>query len=84
MTPTISIQLDLDSCQYELMCESYSRIAPAGPRIFRAPPHPDVKFRHDTLSAAQTDAQKIRDYLSNLGTRKQSKQAIREFAATHA
>lgn len=84
MTPTIHIEFDSDEGDYVLMCESYSRVAPAGPRLFRAPPYPEIQFRHAEIEQAEADASKLRAYLATLTPRKQSKQAIREYSAAHA
>lgn len=71
-------QFDAESGLWELYCSSKGmRAMPAGPRIFRGPPHPVVQFAHETKAAAERDAQKIREYLANLPERKISKKEIR-------
>jgi len=67
MTPTLSITYDMESAHYVIMAESHGRSAVAGPRILRAPPHPDVQWRHDTQEAAEADVQKLRQYFDGLG-----------------
>ncbi len=52
--------------------------APAGPRIFRGPPHPEVAFVHDSPDAAEEDARKIRVYLTGLPKKPASKKKTYE------
>ena len=81
-TPTISVQFDFDDGAYVLMATSYGRTQPAGPRLFRAAPHPDIAFAHPTEEAAEADAQKLRAYLDSLGQRKgPSKAKLRKLGA---
>jgi hypothetical protein len=63
MTPTISTALDLDDGLWHIEATSYGRTQPAGPRLFRAQPWPDIQFQHDTQEAAERDAAKLRAYL---------------------
>lgn len=77
MTPSISTTFDLATCEHVLMATSYGRAAEAGPRLFRAPPHPDIKFRHDSLTDAERDADKLRAYFAGLG-KGPSKAALRK------
>ena len=80
---TISIEHDFDTDSYALLCASHGLSPmPAGPRLFRARPYPPIKFAHSTLSDAEKDAQKLRDYLSSLPAKKESKKAEREAAAS--
>jgi hypothetical protein len=62
-----------------MVADGQMRSMPAGPRIFRAPPIPDVLFVHSTREAAETDAGKIRVYLSALEPRRQSKKELQKF-----
>lgn len=78
MTPRIFTQFDTESGEFDLMCESYGRTVPAGPRLFRAPPHPRIKFHHETMADAETDAEKMRTYLRNISDRRPSKQKSRQ------
>ncbi len=55
--------------------------APAGPRLFRASPHPNIQFTHETAEAANKDAEKLRAYIANLTPKKQSKRELREVGA---
>jgi hypothetical protein len=80
MTPTISTAYDLDSGEYVMHITSHGRTMPAGQRIFRAPPHPDVRFRHESEAEAESDAAKVHAYLAGLGTKRMTKQKIREGA----
>ncbi len=77
-TPRILIEFDAESGEYTLMCESYSRVAPAGPRLFRAPPHPPIAFRHETQAGAEKDAALLRHYLANVGKKQPSARAMRQ------
>ena len=79
--PTISVTLDADTMTYVIMTTSHGRTEPCGPRIFRAPPHPDVAFSHESAEGAERDAAKIRAYLANLSPRKVSKTAARKEGA---
>lgn len=54
--------MDMDA--YTLLCESYHAVVPAGPRLFRTFPRPAVKFSHPSLADAETDAEKLRQYLA--------------------
>lgn len=67
MTSTISTAYDMDTAEHVLMVTSHGRTAEAGPRILRAPPHPDVKWRHDSLVDAERDAATLRRYFDGLG-----------------
>jgi hypothetical protein len=81
MIPRIFIQLDTDSGEFDLMCESHGRVAPAGPRLFRAPPHPRIKFHHETMADAEVDAQQMRTYLGHITKRSPSKSESRKIGA---
>lgn len=76
----IFVELDLDDEKFALMCDD-GRMKPtvAGQRLFRAPPHPQIEFRHATMEAAETDAGKLRAYLAQLTTKKPSKKQRQEF-----
>lgn len=86
MTPSthqqlrIFTQYDSETGEFELVCtDDRMRPMPMGPRIFRAPPHPDVKFRHETLKEAEAAAGVIRTYLANLTPKRQTKKELREY-----
>lgn len=80
--PIITVIFDEDSGLWELYCTSYGRSQPAGPRLFRAPPHPDIRFQHETHEAAAKDAATLRQYLEGLGQRKgPSKAKLRKLGA---
>ena len=66
--PLITIEHDMDNEVFNLMVTSYARTTPAGPRLFRSPPHPPISFSHSTREAAQTDAGKLQAYLDGLPT----------------
>lgn len=61
--PVISVELDIDTEEYSLMVTSYGYTATAGERLFKAPPHPEIQFKHTTRDAAQTDAVKLQKYI---------------------
>jgi len=65
--PAISVVFDFGSEEYVLMATSYGRSSPAGPRILRAAPHPDVQWRHIDEASAEADAKKLRAYFDGLG-----------------
>ena len=62
---TITIEYDADTDRYHLMV-SDGRMSPmpAGPRLFRAPPFPEIKWAHDALEGAKLDASKLQRYVS--------------------
>ncbi len=76
----IFVELDLDDEKFVLMCDD-GRMKPtvAGQRLFRAPPHPEIQFRHATMEAAEADAGKLRAYIAQLSTKKLSKKQRQEF-----
>lgn len=81
-TPQISTSYDLDTGQWQLFATSYSRTEPAGPRLFRAPPFPDISFTHDTEDAANKDAAKLREYLAGIAVKRgPSKAKLRKIGA---
>lgn len=61
--PTITIQEDLD-LGYVIVATSYGRTEPAGERLFRAPPWPEIRFVHDTMGGAEKDAATLREYIA--------------------
>lgn len=74
---TISIAHNEDTDQFDLMVsDGRMRAMPAGPRIFRAPPHPDVAFAHDTKKQAEGAADAVRKYLSTI--KEPTKRQVRE------
>lgn len=63
----ISTTFDPEDGVYRLMVsDGKLSNAPAGPRLFRAEPHPDIRFEHATREEAETDAAKLRAYLAAL------------------
>lgn len=64
--PKITIEYDLDADRWTLMATSYSRTTPAGPRLFRAPPWPDIAFEHDNEASASHDAGLLQRYLDEV------------------
>ncbi len=51
--------------------------APCGARLFRGPPIPDIKFSHVSQHTAEIDAAKLRAYIAEHYTKKQSKKELR-------
>lgn len=77
---TLYPQYDMDTGMYEIwVSDERMRPMPAGPRIFRAPPLPDVKFCHEDMSSAQKDCRTIMTYLSTL-KKQPTKKEIKEYA----
>ena len=82
ITPTITVSQDMDSGLFELYATSYGRTVVAGPRLFRAPPHPDIRWQHDTAEEAATAAATLTRYLEGLQARKgPSKRLLRKLGA---
>ncbi len=76
----IFTEFDLDTERYVLMADCGRMAAtPAGPRLFRGPPHPVIQFNHTTPEAAEADAVKLRAYLAGLNSKKPSKKEKQEF-----
>jgi len=55
---------DADTMEYVIMVRSFNKTEFCGPRIFRAPPHPEVAFRHHSEAAALADVVKIEAYFA--------------------
>ncbi len=68
--PIISVAFDMDEGLHVLMATSHSHTAIAGERIFRAEPHPSIKFRHEREEDANRDAGVLRSYLEECATGK--------------
>lgn len=79
--PAITIAYDMDSETYILEATSYGRTTPAGTRLFRAPPHPDINFRHTEREAADKDAATLRAYIDLTWIKPPNKKKQREFVA---
>lgn len=75
---TIAVQLNLDTGLHEIWAENFGFWAPGGPRLFRAPPHPNVKWEHADASAAERDAEAVRQYLARVGDKRQSKAELKK------
>ena len=69
----ITVEFSLDTGLYHLMCESHGRVATAGPRILRGPPHPQIAWKHETEEAAEKDAAKLRAYFDALPVARKTK-----------
>jgi hypothetical protein len=68
--PVISVSYDADEGKYVLMATSHARTAPAGVRMFRAEPWPEVQFQHDDEAPALRDAAVLRHYLDECASGK--------------
>ena len=67
---------------WRILATNYGRTEPAGERIFRAPPHPEIKYVHTTRESAQADADKLTRYLNECTAKSRpSKRALRAFGA---
>lgn len=58
---------------YALFATGLGGTAIAGPRLFRAPPWPDIRWVCDTREGAEREARKLQDYLDALPARKKGK-----------
>lgn len=78
----ISVTQNFETDLYELQVTAYGSTDPAGPRLFRSPPHPDIQFTHVTAEAAQKDADTLQRYLDAYAAKKKpSKAAVRKAGA---
>ncbi len=81
-TPIITTAYDADTGLWHLEASSYGRTSPAGPRLFRASPHPDIRWEHETHEGAAEAAQLLTRYLEGLTARKgPSKAKLRKLGA---
>lgn len=70
----IGIEFNMDSALYELVVQSHNFASmPAGPRLLKAEPHPEVQWRHASLKEAERDAEKLQRYIDTLGAKKVSR-----------
>lgn len=63
-TPTISVSRDPDGL-FRLYATSYAQTTPAGERLFRGYPRPEIAFVHASEQAAERDATALRGYLED-------------------
>lgn len=70
---TIHAHHDLDGST--LMATSHGYTAVAGPRLFRAAPHPDIRFTHSDPDVAEKDSATLQAYLDALAPRKGKKKS---------
>jgi hypothetical protein len=79
---TITTTLDFETEQWTLLVTSHGRTAPAGPRLFRGTPWPDIQFQHSTGAAADKDARVLQTYMDACAARKKpSKAQVRKQGA---
>lgn len=79
--PTISVAFDHADEAHVIYATSYGRTAPAGERLFRAPPHPAITFRHEEQASAEKDAATLREYISRTWQGGPSKAKVRKQGA---
>lgn len=72
----IFVSYEPDDDNYILMCDDGKMSPmPAGPRLLKAQPHPDVKFQHATAEGAERDAATLAKYLGTL--KRQTKKDVK-------
>lgn len=82
MASDLRIYPEYNGETYVLMADDGRMSAtPCGARLFRAEPHPRIAFTHDSIEAAEADAQKLRAYLAGLPTKRGPKKRTAESAA---
>jgi hypothetical protein len=64
MELSIFLLFDADTMEYVIMVRSFNKTEFCGSRIFRAPPYPEVQFRHHSEAAALADVAKIEAYFA--------------------
>lgn len=69
----ITVAFDPADLCFRLYASSHGYTAPAGERLFRAPPHPRIAFTHETREEAERDADKLRAYLAALPAARKTK-----------
>lgn len=74
----MKILVEPEGQRFRLMCaDARMSVMPAGQRLFRAPPLPDVQFTHDLFADAQKDALTLQRYCDqqdgNAPTKKQQR-----------
>lgn len=62
--PTITADFDGDCGSYRLYATSYSKVEPAGERLFRGGDLPDIQFLHEDEATAIKDAAILQAYLN--------------------
>lgn len=83
--PVISVAYDADNDEHVLMATSYSQTTPAGARLFRGAPTPDIKFKHADHIKAAEDAATLQAYINEKWqTKKQSKATLRKHEEARA
>ena len=69
----MKITVDQHGETFRLMATNYGYTAPAGERLFRSPPHPDIAWVHESESSALKDAEKLQKYVDGLPVMKKRK-----------
>ena len=70
---TFFLEYSLDDDKHHLMCSEHGFVANVGPRLFRAPPHPDIEFAYADEGQANTALKKMREYWEGLPKQKKKK-----------
>lgn len=65
LTPHITTELNGDSDLWHLYATSYMKTEPAGERLFRSRPYPDVQFCHADEATANEHAARLQAYLDD-------------------
>jgi hypothetical protein len=52
--------------EYVLMTRGFGYEVPAGGRLFKTEPWPDIQFRHSKAGTAYRDAERLQQYLDTL------------------
>lgn len=77
----MKILVEPEGRRFRLVCaDGRMSVAPAGPRLFRAPPLPDIQFAHDLFADAQKDALTLQRYVDRTHGVQQTKKELREAA----
>lgn len=77
----MTLSLILDDEGFRIYATSYGRTAPAGPRLFRAPPWPNISFISDMLAEGEANLAALQHYLDALPVKKVSKAKARKMGA---
>ena len=63
-----------EELKFRLYATKIGYTMPAGERLFRARPYPEVKFVHDTFEAATADAAILQKYLDGFRPKPKKRQ----------
>lgn len=75
----MKVTVEPDGLQFRLIFhDDRYRPMPAGPRLFRQQPHPQISFSHSSHEAALRDAVTLESYLREHYLKRQSKTELRK------